>query len=70
MKFKLSLNLLDKFSKNPRLSNFTKIRPVNAEFFHSDKQTDKYPDMTKLRAALRSFANEPRNQKVVSPSQH
>jgi hypothetical protein len=35
------------------LSNFIKIRPVRAEFFHSDGQTDK----TKLIVAFCNFAN-------------
>jgi len=33
-----------------------KIRPVEAELFHSDKRTD----MTKLIVAFRSFANAPK----------
>ena len=32
-----------------------KIRPVRAEFFHADEQTD----MTKLIVAFRNFANAP-----------
>jgi hypothetical protein len=34
---------------------FIKIRPVGAELFHSDRQTD----MTKLIVAFRNFANAP-----------
>ena len=29
------------FEKNTQLSNFTKIRPVEAELFHEDRQTDR-----------------------------
>jgi len=35
-----NLNFLDIFSKNIQLSNFMKIRPVEAKFFHADRQTD------------------------------
>ena len=38
-----------------------KIRPVGAEFFHTDVQTD----MTKIIAALRNFAIEPKNWESV-----
>jgi len=34
-----------------------KIRPVGAELFHADRQTD----MTKLRDAFHNFANAPKN---------
>jgi hypothetical protein len=30
-----NLNILDRFSKYPKISNFMKIRPVGAEFFHA-----------------------------------
>jgi hypothetical protein len=32
--------LLDKFFKNPQISNFMEIRPLGAELFHADRQTD------------------------------
>jgi hypothetical protein len=35
-----------------------KIRPVEAELFHADRQTN----MTKLIVAIRIFANEPKNK--------
>jgi len=41
------------FRKNLQLSNFVKNRPVAAELFHADEQTD----MTKLIVAFRNFAN-------------
>jgi hypothetical protein len=51
------LNLLDRVSKNAQISNFMDVRPVGAELFHADGQTD----MTKLRLAFRNFANAPKN---------
>jgi hypothetical protein len=45
------------FEKNFQIWNFMKIRPVGAELFHADGQTD----MTKLIVAFRYFANAPKN---------
>jgi hypothetical protein len=39
--FLRNLNSLDRFSKKDQLSNSIKIRPVGAELFHADRQTDK-----------------------------
>ena len=39
-----------------------KIRPVRAELFHADRQMDRRTDMTKLTAAVRNFANVPKNK--------
>jgi len=50
------LNFLDIISKNVPTPNFTKIRPVGAELFHADRQTD----MAKLTVAFRNFANAPK----------
>jgi hypothetical protein len=38
--------------KNPQISNFMKIRPVGAELFHADRETDRQTDMTKLIVAF------------------
>jgi hypothetical protein len=38
------MNLQDRFSKNPQMSNFMKIRPVGAELFHADWRTDRPTD--------------------------
>jgi hypothetical protein len=38
-----------------------KIRPVVAELFHADGQTD----MTKLTVAFRSFANSPKRSYLL-----
>jgi len=32
---------LDRFSKNIQILNFMKIRPLGAELFHAERQTDK-----------------------------
>jgi hypothetical protein len=44
-------------SKNIEMRNFMKIRPVAAEFFHADGQTD----MTKLTVACRIFVSPSKN---------
>jgi len=51
----MKLDFLDSFSTNIQTPNFVKIRPVGAELFHADGQTD----MTKLIVAFRNFANVP-----------
>jgi hypothetical protein len=37
-----------------------KIRPVGAELFHSDRQTDRQTDMTKPRVSFHYFSNAPK----------
>jgi hypothetical protein len=49
---------LDRFLKNTSIPNLTKIRPVKAELFHAEEQTDVH--MTKLIVAFRNFVNAPR----------
>jgi hypothetical protein len=50
---------LDKFSKKKsQISNLMKIRPVGAELFHEDGQTD----MTKLTITFPNFANAPKHE--------
>jgi hypothetical protein len=39
-----------------------KIRPVGAELFHADGETD----MTKLIAAFRDFASAPKNECYIT----
>jgi len=51
------LNFLDRFSKNPQISNFTQIRPVGAQLFHTDAHTD----VAKLTVTFSHFANMPKN---------
>ena len=52
---------MGRFSKNIQISNFVKIRPVGAELFHADGQTDRRTGMTKLIDAFRTFRNAPKN---------
>jgi hypothetical protein len=42
------------------MPNLIKIRPIGADLFHADGQTD----MTKLLVAFRSFTNAPRNCRI------
>ena len=44
--------------KNTQILNLIKIRPMGAELFHADGQTD----MTKLTVAFRNFGNAPKNR--------
>ena len=57
---------LKNFLKNPQISNFTEIRPVRAELFRADRQTDKRIDMTKLTDTFRNFANAAKNKSTKS----
>jgi hypothetical protein len=47
----MKLNFLGRFSKKIQISNFMKIRPVGAEFFHANGHS-----MTKLNVAFRDSA--------------
>jgi hypothetical protein len=40
----VNVNFLDRFSNNPQISNVMKIRPVEAELFHSDGRTDRHDE--------------------------
>ena len=42
------------------MSYFMKIRPMGAELFQADRQTDRQVDMKKLIVALRNSANAPK----------
>jgi len=53
VRFYWNLNFFDKFSQNIQMSYFMKIRPVGAELFHADRQTDRWTDMSKPSAILR-----------------
>jgi hypothetical protein len=55
MKLKYSGKIFEK------RSNFMKFRPVGAELFHADGQTN----MTKLIVAFRNFVNAPKNEEKV-----
>jgi hypothetical protein len=41
VRFQWNLDIIDKCSKNIQISNFMQIRPVGAELFHADGQTDR-----------------------------
>jgi hypothetical protein len=63
------LNFLGRFSENPQISNFTKMRVVGAELFHGDGRTDRQTyrptdrqTWRSLIVALRNFANAPTNE--------
>jgi len=43
--------------QNPQTPRFMKISPVTTELIRADRQTN----ITKLKVAFRSFANEPKN---------
>jgi hypothetical protein len=55
------LNFSTVFSKNIQISYFMIIRPLAAELFHAEAQTD----MTKLTVAIRNYANAPKNCTVT-----
>jgi hypothetical protein len=59
------LNSLNRSSTNPKISNFKKIRPVGAEFFHADRERERERererDTTKLIVVIRRFTNVPTN---------
>jgi len=44
------------------------MRPVGAELFHADRQTDWRTDMMKLKVAFRNFADVPINDFNISVS--
>jgi len=44
------------------ISNFMKIHPVGAELFHTDGETNRRTDTTKLIVAFRNFGNVPENK--------
>jgi hypothetical protein len=46
--------------KKDQISNFIQIRPVQAELFHADRQTD----MTKLTVGFRNFKNAPKDRTI------
>jgi hypothetical protein len=60
------------FEKQSKISGFIKIRPVGAELFHVDRQTDVQTGITKLIGAFRSFTYAPNNQsgtlKILIPT--
>jgi hypothetical protein len=51
--------MFDRFSKNPKIQNFMKMRAMGAELFHADRQTHRRKNII---VAFRNFANAPKNQ--------
>jgi hypothetical protein len=47
-----------------KITNFMKIHPVGAEFFHADGQMEGWTDMTEIIIAFCNFANMPRSHKI------
>jgi len=43
-----------------------KIRPVGAELFHADRQTEGQTDMAKLVITLRNSGNAPKNNECYT----
>ena len=60
----MKITFLVSVSKNTQTSNFMKIRPLRAEFFHADgrtdRQTDRQTGMSKRIVAFRNFVNAPK----------
>jgi hypothetical protein len=48
-------------SEKRSVSSFIKIRPVGAELFHADRQTD----MKRLIFAFRNLANVPKKKEII-----
>jgi hypothetical protein len=55
------MDSLDRFSKTTQIPNFMKIRQLEAELFHADRQMDGRKDMTKLIVAVRNIADTVKN---------
>jgi hypothetical protein len=51
--------------KNPKISNFMKIRLVGTELFHDGGATDRQTDVTNLIIAFRNFVNVPQNEVLI-----
>lgn len=45
---RLNLDFFEGFSKNPQISNFTKIRPVGTALIRADRQTDRPEEANSL----------------------
>jgi hypothetical protein len=63
----MKLEFYQQIFENTPISNFKNIRPVGAELFHSEGQTDRQTDMTKLKLGFRNFANTPKNRRHLIP---
>ena len=57
--FHVTLNFLDRISRNTKILNLKEICSVEAELFHADTRTDGRTDMTKLTVTSRNFGKRP-----------
>jgi hypothetical protein len=57
----MKLEFLREILKNVQIQNFTKFRPVGAELFHADGQTDRHDE---ANSTFRNFANATKNVKL------
>ena len=57
------MDFLDRLSKNTQISDFMKIRPVEAELFRAfrkiDRQTDRHDE---ANSSFSQFVNAPKNR--------
>jgi len=60
------MNFLNRLSKNTKTANFTKIRPVEANVFRMDGQTDRHDE---ANGRFSQFANATKNTHIISNTQ-
>ena len=58
--FNEAWTFIGRYSTNPEISNFMKIRPVGAELLHADGPTDS--GITLLTAVFRNYVTAPKNE--------
>ena len=64
-----NFSVLDRFSKNTQIQNFTKIRLVGTELLHSDRRTDGRTDRhDEADSHFRNFAKAPKNYVITQNS--
>ena len=70
VEFYSNFSFLYGYSKNIRISNFTKVRPMGAGLFYADWRTDgqtaRRADTTKLRVAFRNFVKALKKCHIVN----
>jgi hypothetical protein len=59
------IDFSQQISKNIQILNFTKIRLVEVDLFHTDGRTDGRTDMTKVIVGFRNFENAPKNEVLM-----
>ena len=58
--FEWNLNFVDRFPTSTQLPDFMKIRLVEAEFSHAERQTDRQTEIAYLLASFRNFSKAPK----------